>query len=74
MGTYRRIPLRLLDGSRQKANAYGNNAGWLCPCDEPLVGRSSSSYKYECHCGRSYQVVAHQGNLKPPDEVLERMS
>lgn len=43
MATFRRIPLYFLDGGRQKANSYGNNAGWLCPCGEPLVGRSSLS-------------------------------
>ena len=71
MPTYRRIPFYLLTGEKRTANAYGNNAGWLCPCGESLVGRSHSNYRYACHCGRSYRVLSQLGNLKPPDEVRE---
>lgn len=71
MSTYTKIPFYLLRGEAREANVYGNNAGWLCSCGEALVGRSSSSYKYVCYCGRTYQVLASRGKLKPPDEVHE---
>ena len=74
MSAYTKIPFYLLTGAKQSANAYGDNAEWLCACGEPLVGRSSCSYKYACYCGRFCQVLARQGNLKPPDEVREAMS
>ena len=74
MSTYRKIPFYFLREDPREANVYGNNAGWLCPCGEPLVGRSSSSHKYVCHCERTYQVLATRGNLKPPDEVREVVS
>ena len=56
------VHVTFLDGSIAEARAEGNNAAWMCKCDDkiPLLGRCYFAFGYDCHticaCGRRYRV------------------
>ncbi|MDB6027888.1 MAG: hypothetical protein JWM68_4111 [Verrucomicrobiales bacterium] len=76
----REVKLILLSGEEQLAVATGNNAAWLCICENKpvLIGRSeepksmSPGYRVDCPlCRRRYYVFSQAGKLVPVSEVKE---
>jgi hypothetical protein len=57
------VPVNYLSGKKGQARAEGNNAAWICECEDkiPLVGRCSHQFDGTCFtvcpcCQRKYRV------------------
>ena len=59
---FREIPVRFRDGRIGTARATGNNAAWLCPCNDPLpllatsFPPSSHTVCPNAHCRKRYRL------------------
>ena len=57
------VPVNYLSGNKDEARAEGNNAAWICECEDkiPLVGRCYFQFDDTCFsvcpsCQRKYRV------------------
>ena len=74
------VAVEMLDGSKSRGIATGNNAAWICICgrSEPLLGRTGSlkgvseGTRIDCpKCGRKYFVVPKGKDQGAVAKVLE---
>jgi len=70
------IPVSYKNGQGGTARAEGNNAAWICACQNPipLVGRCYFQFGHDCHticpdCNKHYRVL--KDKKKKAIEVVE---
>lgn len=61
MAKFYDVEVSFADGSKTLGRGVGNNAAWICPCGNPMLGPHEGLYSVEpCPtegCGRSYRIV-----------------